>query len=211
MHWVSSRQESKQAVPAVLHVNGLQLRVEPLEHIPAPSQVDSEVAVPRAQRAGRQTVPDAYFLQPPLPSQVPSLRQVSRPASVQTPAGSGPLAGTGEQVPRLPVKLHEKQLAVQGIAQQTPCAHMPISQSDACVHTAPTGRRPQDRFTHTLPAAQSLLTVQKLPQRRSLLHRYGAQVLEGNAEQLPFRQIASSVTRLSTVLQLPWRQTVPIG
>jgi len=59
----------------------------------------------------------------PLPLQKPVVPQVDAPWSTHWPLGSGPPAATGAQVPSVPASAHETQLAVQAVAQQTPCAH----------------------------------------------------------------------------------------
>jgi hypothetical protein len=65
-------------------------------------------------------VPLAYLRQLPPPSQEPSVPQVAAVASVHWLSGSWP-AGTETQVPSDPAMAQEEQLAVQVVAQQTPC------------------------------------------------------------------------------------------
>jgi hypothetical protein len=210
MHWPSIVHESKQAVPPVLQTNGAQSRAEPGLHFPWPSQVDSPVYRPVAHLADTQTVAGGYFLHPPLPLQVPSFPQLAAPWSLHSAAGSTPPARTGWQLPALPARLHEKQLAVQAVRQQTPWAQKPDMQSVAFAQTAPGGRFPHDPFTQTLPAEHCALVEQVLPQPAPL-QRYGVQALAAGEVQAPLLQTPSAVTRLVAVSQLPGRQTMPVG
>src|SRR5205814_1988878 len=143
-------------------------REGPGVHLPWPSQVDSAVYLPAAHLAATHTVAGAYFLQPPLPLQVPSLAQVPAPWSLQVAVGSVPLAGTGVQVPGVPGRLQEKQLAVQAVPQQTPWAQKVDMQSVFLAHTAPFIFLPHEPFTQTLVPEHWALVEQELPQRAPL-------------------------------------------
>jgi hypothetical protein len=74
------------------------------------------------------------------------------------------------QVPVVPGRAQEKQLALQAVPQQTPWAQKVEAQSDARAHTAPIGRLPQDPSAQTLVPEHWLLLVHELPQRAPL-HR----------------------------------------
>ena len=92
---------------------------------------------------------------------MPSLPQLAAPASVQWFSGSCP-AATLVQVPSVPASAHDLHIAVQVVAQQTPCAQTLFAQSPSAVQVAPLGR-----FVHTPPeqmlgATQSPSTVQVL-------------------------------------------------
>lgn len=63
---------------------------------------------------------------------------------MQAPAGSRPPEGTAAQVPALPGRLHEKQLAVQFVPQQTPCEQNPDAHSLAFEQIAPLGFLPHE-------------------------------------------------------------------
>jgi hypothetical protein len=104
-------------------------------------------------------VPLTYRRQPPLPSQVPSVPQVAAPASVHWFNGSWP-AGTVEQVPPVPVRAHDRQVPVQAVLQQTPCAQKPLLHSVPPAHAAPSGLSPQLDAVQTFPLVQSALVVQ---------------------------------------------------
>jgi hypothetical protein len=82
-----------------------------------------------------------------LPSQAPSVPQPVAPVSWHWSSGSEP-AGTDTQEPTVPISAHERQVPLQAVAQQTPWAQNPESQSVPCVQAAPIGNRPQ------LPAVQ---------------------------------------------------------
>jgi hypothetical protein len=74
------------------------------------------------------------------------------------------LGGTGAQVPVLPGRLQEKQLAVQAVPQQTPWAQKVEAQSVLREQTAPFGFLPQEPFTHTLVPEHWVLVEQEVPQ-----------------------------------------------
>jgi hypothetical protein len=95
-----------------------------------------------------------------LPSQKPLLSQLAAPALVQVPVGSVPPPGTGEQVPAVAASAHERQVPVQAVRQQTPCAQNPVVHSCPSAQVAPGGLRPQEPPVHTAGAAQSASAVQ---------------------------------------------------
>jgi hypothetical protein len=68
--------------------------------------------------------------------------------------------GTGEQVPADPASAHDRQVPVQAVSQQTPCAQKPDTQDAAAVHAAPGGSLPQLPLAQTLGATQSAFVVQ---------------------------------------------------
>jgi hypothetical protein len=91
-------------------------------HTPAPSHDRGDDSVDPMQLAAPQAVPTAYFRHAPAPSHLPSVPHVIDPMSVHWVAGVGAVpAGTGEQVPTLPVRLHAWQEAAHPVLQQTPC------------------------------------------------------------------------------------------
>jgi hypothetical protein len=158
------RQLTRQ-VPDVPHMYALQETGAPVTQTPAPSQRPGAVPVdPVTGHVGSlQIVAREYNSQPPLPSQYPSVPQVSRPLSAHWPSGSEP-AGTAVQAPSLPGTAHDMQLVPQASRQQTPCWHMLELQSSPVVHAAPSGLRPQLPLVQTLPPPQSALVVQLLRQ-----------------------------------------------
>jgi hypothetical protein len=79
---------------------------------------------------------------------------------VQRSAGSGSPVGTAVQSPMEPVIAHEKQDAVQAVAQQTPCAHWLDWHSVPAEQNAPLGLSPQDPCTQTFPVEQLASTPQ---------------------------------------------------
>ena len=103
--------------------------------VPVPLQVDAEVAVPLVQLAAAQMVPAAYLRQAPLPSQTPSVPQLTVPWSTQSPLGSALPAATAEHLPARPLSLQEKQLEVQALSQQTPSAQKFDKHSAATAQT----------------------------------------------------------------------------
>lgn len=114
-----------------------------------------------AHDAAVHTVPLGQSRQWPAPSQSPSVRQPPAPVSVHCVAGVGALpAATGEQVPAEPASAHDRQVPVQAVSQQTPCAQNPDTHEAAVLQAAPGGSLPQLPFAQTLGATQSALVVQ---------------------------------------------------
>jgi len=74
-------------------------------------------------------------------------------------AGSLAPAGTGAQVPALPVSPHDMHVDPQAVAQQIPCAQIPVLHSVPPAQTAPVDFRPHDPPVHTAGAAQSAFEV----------------------------------------------------
>jgi hypothetical protein len=88
--------------------------------------------------------------------------------------------------------LHEKQLPLQALLQQTPWAHWLDRHSLAREQALPWGLSPQEPFTQVAGAWQSLLLEQTRPQLAPL-HLYGAQEVAAGTLQAPLRQVASWV------------------
>jgi hypothetical protein len=95
--------------------------------------------------------------------QDPSVPQVAAPASAHCASGSAP-AGTLAQVPGEPASAHDRQVPVQVVAQQTPCAQMLELHSPAPAQTAPIGLRPQLPPLHTFGDEQCASVVQVVRQ-----------------------------------------------
>lgn len=125
-----------------------------------PSHVDRVRNVPFEHEAETHTVPAAYLRHAPEPLQVPSLPQLAAPLSLHVPVGSTPPAGTGLQEPALPGRLHEKQLPLHAVEQQTPCAHVPDEHCPPELQTAPFGSKPQERFWHVFDPEHCMLLEQ---------------------------------------------------
>jgi hypothetical protein len=103
----------------------------------------------------------------------PVVPQVVAPWSLHVPVGSIPPAAIGEHVPAVPVSAQDRQLAVQVVAQQTPCAQTPLVHSLAAAHAAPLPLSPHDPPVHTAGATQSASAVQLLAQAPAAPHRNG--------------------------------------
>jgi hypothetical protein len=145
-----------------------------------------------------------------MPSHTPSVRQLAGPSSRHWPAGSGPSAATGAQAPARPVWLQEKQLAVQALPQQTPCAQKVEAHSLPAAQTAPSGFFPQELFWQTAGGAQPASLAQEEPQAAPL-QRKGAQEVAAGETHLPPLQVPGWVSRLLAGSQLPARQGVPVA
>src|SRR5947199_188095 len=137
------------AVPAV-HEAAPQLVPAVAERqAPAPLQVPSNPQggaaahppwgslVPAATGEQVPTVPAAYTWQPPLPSQNPVVPQVAAPCALHWLAGSLPPVDTAVQVPALPASAHDMHVDPQVVAQQTPCAQIPVLHSVPPAQAAP--------------------------------------------------------------------------
>jgi hypothetical protein len=74
-------------------------------------------------------------------------------------AGSVPPAGTGVQVPALPVSAHDMHVDPQAVPQQTPCAQIPVLHSVPPAQVAPVDFSPHDPLVQTAGAAQSAFEV----------------------------------------------------
>src|SRR5690242_12965658 len=122
---------------------------EPSKQVPRPLQVLAGIMLPPEQLDGLQTVPAAYFEQPPCPLHRPLEPQVSGPSVGQTLCSSGSPSATGWHSPILPGWLQLTQAPLQARLQQTPSAQKPESHSTFTLHVLPSGFLPQ------LPAAQS--------------------------------------------------------
>ena len=108
-----------------------------------------------------------------MPLQSPVAPQVVAPWSLHVPVGSTPPAAIGEQVPAVPVSAQDRQLAVQVVAQQTPCAQMPLVHSFAAAHAAPLPLSPHEPAVHTAGATQSASAVQLVAQAAAAPQRNG--------------------------------------
>ena len=151
--------------------------------VPIPLQVRADVSVDPVHVAAAHCVPAAYRRHAPPPSQVPSSPQVAAPPSVHWPSGSCPL-GTLLHEPTVPAIAHERQVPVQVVAQQTPCAQIPMLHSAFPPQAAPIGLRPQLLPLQVLGDAQSALVVQVVRQA-PLPHANGAQPDESTVWQVP--------------------------
>jgi hypothetical protein len=74
-------------------------------------------------------------------------------------AGSVAPAGTGVQVPALPVSAHDMQVDAQAVAQQIPCAQIPVAHSVPPAQAAPVDFSPHDPPVQTAGGTQSAFEV----------------------------------------------------
>jgi hypothetical protein len=99
----------------------------PCWQVPAPSQLPTGVDVDPLQDATPQVVPAGVGRQAPVPLHTPFQPQGG--AAAQPPCGSIAPAGTGVQLPALPVTLHDVQVPQLVDEQQTPSTQFPTSHS----------------------------------------------------------------------------------
>ena len=92
---------------------------------------------------------------------------------MQTWAGSGDPVGTLVQVPSEPASAHDLQAPLQVVAQQIPCAQMPLVHSFAAAHAAPLPLSPHEPAVHTAGATQSASAVQLVAQAAAAPQRNG--------------------------------------
>jgi hypothetical protein len=123
--------------------------------VPVPLQVRAGVKVVPEHDAATQVVPEMYSRQAPEPLQVPSVPQLAAPWSAHWFSGSWPIP-TFVQVPSVPASAHDLHVAVQVVAQQMPCAQMPLAQSLFAVQVAPLGRFVQTPVEQTFGDTQSV-------------------------------------------------------
>jgi hypothetical protein len=95
--------------------------------VPAPSQLPAGVAVDPLHDAAPQIVPAGIGRHAPVPSHTPLKPQGG--AEGQPPCGSIAPAGTGVQLPALPVTLQDRQVAQLADEQHTPSTQLPLSHS----------------------------------------------------------------------------------
>jgi hypothetical protein len=137
--------------------------------VPVPLQVRGDVNVVPVQVEAAQVLPSAYRRQAPLPSHMPSVPQVDAPWSAHWLKGSAP-AATDAQVPTVPVRLHDRQMPAQAVAQQTPCSQKPELHSPAAPQVAPIGFLPQLPARQVFGLVQSLVAVQVVRQAPPVPH-----------------------------------------
>ena len=146
-----------------------------------------------------------------LPSQKPVVSQLAAPLSMHWPVGSGLPAGTGEQVPIVPVSAHDEHLSAHVVAQQTPWAQTVLWHSVPAWQTAPLGLSPHEPLLQVAGAAQSLSAAQV--DRQALgPHANGKQDVAAGTVQVPApSQVPPAVKVLPGIGQLAFLQAVPWG
>lgn len=126
-----------------MHWYGLQLVTFGFTQVPVVPQVHCGVSLLPEQLSGAQTVPTGYFRQAPAPSHLPSVPHIAAVRSLQTPCGSAPPAAIDVQVPSEPGTAQLRQAPVQVVAQQTPSAQCPFTQSASALQVWPSTFFPQ--------------------------------------------------------------------
>jgi hypothetical protein len=116
--------------------------------------------------------------------QKPVVPQVAAPCAVHCPAGSVPLAGTGEHVPPAPVSAHDMQVPLHAVPQQMPWAQMALLHSVPLEQTAPFGLSPHDPPMQEAGIAQSL-SVAHVALQAFVPQAKGKQEEEAGIPQVP--------------------------
>jgi hypothetical protein len=144
-----------------------------------------------------------------LPSQKPVVPQLAAPCALHFPAGSVPLAATGEQVPAAPVSAQDKHVPVQAVPQQTPWAQMVLLHSVPLEQTAPFGLSPHDPEMQDAGMAQSL-SVAQVALQAFVPQANGKQEDDEGIPQVPApSQVPPGVKVVPLVGQLAFWQEVP--
>jgi hypothetical protein len=146
----------------VAHTYGVQGAFVTVWQTPIPLHSRAGVTVVELmQLATTQTVPWPYWRQAPAPLQLPSVPQLPAPWSAHWVVGTGSWpAAMLVHVPGVPASAHDLHVAVHAVAQQTPCAQMPLAQSVSAAHEAPLGRLVQTPLMQMFGATQSASAVQ---------------------------------------------------
>ena len=90
-----------------------------------------------------------------MPSQNPVVPQLAAAWATHWWAGSVPPAATGAHVPALAVSAHDVHDAPHAVAQQIPCAQIPVLHSVPPAQAAPVDFSPHDPSRQTAGATQS--------------------------------------------------------
>jgi len=100
-----------------------------------------------------------------------------------------PPAGTGEQVPTLPVRAHDRQFPLQSLSQQTPCEQKLELHSLPVLQITPVGFLPHVSVLWQVfgdeQSAAWVATVQEALQADTPSHRNGSHGLVVTALQCP--------------------------
>jgi hypothetical protein len=144
-----------------------------------------------------------------LPSQKPVVPQVAAPCAAHWLAGSAAPTVTGAQVPALPVSAHDMHVDPQAVAQQTPCAQIPVLHSVPPAQAAPVDFRPHDPPVHTAGGAQSAVEVHVALQAAAPQVK-GAHDVAAGLTQVPApSQVAPAVEVVPPVGQVAAPHDVP--
>ncbi len=135
--------------------------------------------------------------------------QVAAPCATHWLAGSVPPPGTGVQVPALPASAHDMQVDPQAVAQQSPCAQIPVLHSVPPAQAAPVDFSPHDPPVQTAGAAQSAFEVHVALQAAAPQVK-GAHDVAAGLTQVPApSQLAPAVNVAPPVGQVAARHEVP--
>lgn len=135
--------------------------------------------------------------------------QVEALCVVHWPVGSVPLAAIGVQVPALPCSAHDVHLDAQAVAQQAPCAQMPLPHSVPPPQTAPSGLSPHDPALQEAGEAQSASAVHD-DLHTAAPQANGAHELDTGITQVPApSQVAAGVKVVPAGGQLAAAHGVP--
>jgi hypothetical protein len=109
----------------------------------------------------------------------------------------------------LPGSAQDLQLPLQVVAQQSPCAQMPVPHSPPVPHTAPGGLRPQEPALHEAGGAQSASAVQ-VELQAAMPQPKGKQETAAWVTQVPApSQVETGVSVVPLAGQLASRQEIP--
>jgi hypothetical protein len=179
-------------------------------HVPCPSHVPGVLRRVPAHDGSTHTVSAAYIAHDPKPSHAPVWPHFAAPLSLQIMRGSGTPWSMGQQVPTLPVWLHETHAPWQATAQHTPSVQKPDAHSSFVLQLMPRILSPQLPAMHCTPGAQSAFVAHS-PKQSCLVasQENGTQTLSAPGPQVP---LPSHVLIIVTAapLQVPGWQTVSL-
>jgi len=132
--------------------------------------------------------------------------------SLQIPAGSLRPAATFVQVPAvLAEALHDLQVLLHSVAQQTPCRQKPDLHSAPSAQTVPGSFRPHDAFVQTAGEAHCVFAVQVV-KHAAEPQRNGAQFRAAGFTQVPLpSQVEAAVNVVVPTGQVAAAHDVPLA
>jgi hypothetical protein len=146
---------------ALAQTYGSQATFVTVWQLPAPSHRRGGVSVEPVQLPATHWVVDAQYRHLPVPSHIPSSPQVVDTDAMHCAAATGAVPfGTLVQVPTLFATVHDWQVPVQALLQQTPCTQLLEAHSVPAAQVRPSGLSVQAPPLQMLGATQSASALQ---------------------------------------------------
>jgi hypothetical protein len=193
-------------VMLVPHRNGAHGCVVPATHVPVPLHSEASFCVDPVHEPAAHEVPLAYKRQAPAPLHDPSVPHEEAPRSAHWLSGSWP-AGTFEQTPAVPARLHAWHGPGQALSQQRPCSQAPVAHSAALAHAAP------PLFFMHVPPMQESFIAQSVATAHVVVQAVGPQMNGVHACTAPGTQTPApshfAVARSEAAVHVGGEQVVP--